>query len=111
MRGCLKHGLSDRDKTGRCRKCSIEVVDRSRRKKKMTLLQEHGGECRICGYNRSFRALQFHHLDPATKLFDISDKGRSYSLERLRVEAAKCVLVCANCHMELEDGIVTYLAD
>lgn len=111
MKICSVHGATDRDKTGRCRKCSIEVVDRARKKKKLILIAEHGGACKICGYNRSVRALQFHHLDPATKLFSLSDKARSYSLERQRSEAAKCILVCANCHMELEDGSVTYLAD
>ena len=28
------------------------------------------------------------------------------SLERLREEAGKCVLLCANCHAEVESGFV-----
>jgi ribosomal protein L30E len=29
------------------------------------------------------------------------------SLDAVRAEAAKCVLLCANCHSEAEAGIVT----
>lgn len=46
-----------------------------------------------------------HHLDPATKSFDFGD-GRTRSMERLLEEAKKCVLLCSNCHREVEDGMV-----
>lgn len=66
---------------------------------------EAGGKCELCGYDRCLRALTFHHRDPATKSFDLSGKARTYGLDRLRVEAAKCQLVCMNCHMELEEAL------
>ena len=34
------------------------------------------------------------------------DMGRGKSLAAYRAEAAKCVLVCANCHGEIEAGLV-----
>lgn len=74
---------------------------------KAILVDQAGGACVVCGYDRCVAALQFHHLDPATKLFGISTEGASRSLDSLRAEAAKCALVCANCHAEIEAGVRT----
>jgi IS30 family transposase len=38
------------------------------------------------------------------KEFAISAGGLSGSLAQARVEAAKCVLLCATCHAEIESG-------
>ena len=51
-------------------------------------------------------ALQFHHRDGNGKAFGLAEGGLTRSLEALRGEAAKCVLLCANCHSEVEAGIV-----
>jgi hypothetical protein len=56
-----------------------------------------------CGYNKSIAALQFHHIDRAEKSFRLSVYGKS--LAKLREEAKKCELVCANCHAEIEEAI------
>lgn len=56
-------------------------------------------ECSVCGYNKNWAALTFHHLDPNEKDFSISDCGM-FSKDRLRQEIEKCVLLCHNCHME-----------
>jgi hypothetical protein len=61
--------------------------------------------CPLGGYSRSVTALQFHHLDPAQKAFSLSHRGVTLALEAARAEAAKCVLLCANCHAEVEGGI------
>ncbi len=74
---------------------------------KLALVQAAGGACRICGYDRFPGALQFHHVDPAAKAFAIADRGVARSLERALAEARKCVLLCANCHAEVEAGIAT----
>jgi hypothetical protein len=66
---------------------------------------EAGGQCAICGYERHPAALQFHHGDPDTKAFGLSHKGVTVGLERARAEAGKCVLLCANCHAEVEAGV------
>jgi hypothetical protein len=58
----------------------------------------------ICGYCRCASALQFHHVDPAQKLFTIN-AGVGKALEKLRAEARKCVLLCATCHVEVEAGV------
>jgi hypothetical protein len=59
----------------------------------------------LCGYAKSVVALQFHHVDPSAKRFALSREGVTRSLARAREEAAKCVLLCANCHAEVEAGL------
>lgn len=94
----------------RCRACRSAAVSRRGRKVKQILVEEAGGRCAHCGYDRCAAALQFHHLDRAAKRFLLSRGGAPLALATLRVEAQKCVLLCANCHAEAEHGI-TKLAD
>lgn len=61
----------------------------------------------LCGYDRYIGALHFHHRDPETKRFGIAEQGKTLSLQAMREEAAKCDLVCANCHAEIEGGSQT----
>ena len=108
---CRKHGMTRHisvasERRLRCSKCRGEAVARRRRKVKELLVAEAGGACVLCGYSRHPAALQFHHVDPATKSFGLGVRGITRSIERLRIEAAKCVLLCANCHAELEVGAV-----
>jgi transposase len=88
----------------RCRRCRSEAVARRRRKMKSILVGEAGGMCVICGYAENMRALHFHHLEPSEKRIEINAKGVALSLDTLRAEARKCVLLCSNCHAEVEDG-------
>jgi hypothetical protein len=111
MDSCRHHGntvfvLENRG-AYRCRKCRQEAVSRWRRRVKLRLVEEAGGSCRLCGYDRYQGALQFHHLDPGQKEFIISRQGVTRSLAEARREAAKCLLLCANCHAEVEAGVAT----
>jgi transposase len=90
----------------RCRRCRAEAVSRRRRKVKETLVAEAGGACVLCGYAANLRALHFHHVEPRDKRIEINAKGVALSLQTLRSEARKCVLLCSNCHAEVEDGAV-----
>lgn len=87
----------------RCRTCRVEAVIRRRRKVKHLLVEEAGGRCRLCGYERCVAALEFHHLDPHAKEFGVSQRG-AHGIERLRAEIRKCILLCSNCHAEVESG-------
>jgi hypothetical protein len=89
----------------RCVRCRAERVVARRRQLKEILVAEAGGCCALCGYDRCVRALNFHHLDPSTKRFGLGERGLTRSLEILRIEARKCLLLCANCHMEVEHGV------
>jgi transposase-like protein len=108
---CPRHGSATHrlDSRGyyRCLRCRAESVVRRRRKVKAILVAEFGGRCALCGYDRSPAALEFHHLDPAAKSFSVGQQGFGRSLARLRAEASKCVLLCSNCHAEVEHGTVT----
>lgn len=88
----------------RCKRCRVENVVRHRQKLKATLVAEAGGCCSLCGYGRNVRALQFHHPDPSLKRMDVSGRGATCSIDVLRAEAEKCVLLCGNCHVEVEAG-------
>jgi hypothetical protein len=107
---CRHHGITQFWLEGRgayrCLVCRNERVAERRRKVKEILVAEAGGACRVCGYSRSVAALHFHHLDPAAKRFGIGREGVTRSLAEMRQEARKCVLLCANCHAEVEAGIV-----
>lgn len=81
---------------------SKAVIDWRKRKKK-ELVEYKGGECIKCGYNKSIKALEFHHIDPNKKDFTIS--GKSYSIKRLKIEVDKCILVCSNCHNEIHEKL------
>lgn len=79
---------------------------KKRRKKLRTMAREYkGGKCAICGYNKSERALGFHHRDPKKKEFGLSARGLTRSWEKVKAEIDKCVLLCANCHMEVHEGV------
>ena len=77
------------------------------KRRRIDLIQVLGGKCCICGYDKCNAALEFHHVNPKTKLFGISQTGAlTYSLSKQLAEVKKCVLVCANCHREIHyDGL------
>lgn len=111
MMNCRRHGecMFVREGSGyyRCARCRVESVAEHRRRLKRMLVAEAGGRCQLCGYDRQPRALQFHHVEPTTKEFELSRRGVTLSLARLRAEATKCVLLCGNCHAEVEAGVAT----
>ena len=53
--------------------------------------------CAKCGESR-IHVIDFHHIDPSQKKFDIGANQTSYEL--LAEEIAKCVLLCSNCHRD-----------
>jgi hypothetical protein len=56
----------------RCAACAVESVTRWRQRAKRILVEEAGGACQLCGYDR-------------------------------------CILLCSNCHGEVESGFVSVL--
>jgi len=63
-----------------------------------------GSCCNLCGYKTSLKALHFHHINPHEKDFNISE---ATDWQRVEQELSKCVLVCANCHVEIHEGFVS----
>lgn len=88
-----------------CKKCANQTVVERQRNIKKELIAHKGGKCHVCGYDKYFGALEFHHLDPNAKEFTLSNKLAA--VETMKKEADKCVLLCANCHREVHGGIIT----
>jgi len=80
-------------------------VTRRKQKVKRMLVEEAGGRCAVCGYDRCIVNLTFHHVDRSQKSFGLS-MNTTKAIATYREEARKCVLVCANCHGEIEAGLV-----
>jgi len=77
-------------------------IKEARIKLKRDCVDYKGGKCAICGYNKTNKALTFHHVDPETKFLDISTMvARGHTWETIKAELDKCVLLCYNCHMEI----------
>lgn len=68
--------------------------------------------CSVCGYSRSARALQFHHPDGVVKEGNIGSwTSQGHSVEKIMKEAAQCLVLCANCHAELHDGLLAVVEE
>jgi transposase len=107
---CIHHGLTEfvleNGSQYRCLKCRRQGVIEWRRRAKLRLVTEFGGRCELCGYDEFLGALQFHHVDSEQKSFGLAMRGLTRSFAALREEAAKCALLCANCHARVEWGAV-----
>lgn len=96
-------GLRKKRTTQQNKKYAQTLLRRGHDRKNL-LINRSGGGCTKCGYNKSQRALTFHHLDPTKKLFGLSLNNLwSKTMEVIEKEYAKCVLLCMNCHAEIED--------
>ena len=83
----------------------VKAVDKRRKLIRKMSVDYKGGRCEICGYSKCNNALEFHHRDSNAKDFGISAKGYTRSWEKVKAELNKCILLCANCHREIHDGV------
>jgi hypothetical protein len=89
-----------------CKECG----NRAKNNHKLYYIQEYlhsvnrKYSCEICGYDKNYAALEFHHKNPNDKVYTISSISSSMSKEKcweiLSVEVPKCIILCANCHRE-----------
>jgi len=107
--------------SGRCRSCRAKrpsnpqrrknyarEYGRKRRARLYEIIDRHKLEagCAHCGYHEDARALDFDHIDPATKVQTISwlvttsgvNPDNPKHMAKLMDEIAKCQVLCANCH-------------
>lgn len=64
-------------------------------------IAELGGVCVQCG---TTELLEFDHINPEEKSFNVGDRLSNRSEAVLRVEIAKCQLLCGPCHKEKSDS-------
>lgn len=70
-------------------------------KRKLDAINQRNGKCEKCGYDKNISALEFHHINPSVKEFQLDMRHFSNTnLETLQKELDKCILLCANCHRE-----------
>jgi hypothetical protein len=93
-------------KTARMEQCLRCIKAQQRQRTKAKAVAYKDGKCILCGYDRHITSLTFHHLDPENKRFNISH-NLNQSWETLKQELDKCVLLCRNCHGEVEIGFVS----
>lgn len=61
--------------------------------------------CKFCPENATC-CLHFHHQDPKQKDLEVSIAARQWSWKRIMKEIDKCIVVCANCHAKIHEGII-----
>ncbi len=107
---CLECGrvfIYKRGQGHQINRCNSCVVREHRIKLGQRAIDYKGGKCEECGYNKCNRALSFHHKNPEEKEFAISKAiATNRKWGYIREELDKCILVCSNCHMEIEDAII-----
>jgi hypothetical protein len=102
---CGRHLPQNHRKGKRCWACAYGQRAAKRMDKAYAVV---GQKCWNCGYvagSKRRRVLEFHHIDRAQKRFGL-DCRNIVNLAWFRVfaEMQKCVLLCANCHREVECG-------
>ena len=80
------------------------AVAKRRKTVRLKAIEYKGTKCQLCGYDKCIEALEFHHF-LNEKNFGISAKGYTRSWEKVKAELDICILLCANCHREVENGI------
>jgi len=98
---CIDCGAITNSKGGwnRCTPCY------SRRRQhilKKALVRYFGNKCCTCNESYPLVVYDFHHVY-GNKIMGIGNAILDMSLERLAKEAAKCVLICSNCHRVLHE--------
>jgi len=79
-------------------------LQNSRQNLKDKSIEYKGGKCKICGYDKCNRSMDFHHRDPNEKDFGIGSY-KVLSWDKIKKELDKCDLLCRNCHGELHEKL------
>jgi len=78
--------------------CKRAIEDRKRSIKEWVTEIRSAMKCERCGEGHP-GCLDFHHKESSKKAITLSRVHKNgWSLARLMIEIAKCVVLCANCH-------------
>ena len=87
-----------------CGKCHNQYTLKKGQEKRKYAIEQLGGKCCCCGYDKYFGAIDIHHKDPLTKDEKFTQL-RGWSKERIEKEIENCVALCKVCHAEVHAGI------
>ena len=90
---------------GYCKTCINKSTVERQRQLKQKCIDYKGGKCLVCGYDKYPGALEFHHINPKEKDYAIS-RFKNRKFESIQSELDKCVLLCSNCHKEVEGRLI-----
>lgn len=115
---CKIHGDTDHEcnkivnnvKYFKCKLCKNAKQSDLRKERKGMLIELMGGQCEICGYKKCDAALEFHHIDPTKKTLEFSKISRYGKYEDYVKETYECIMICANCHREVHEGLLLITA-
>ena len=74
-------------------RCEYDNDRRKKLKPVLRRLKKNG--CAECG---SYKKLEFHHVNPVDKEFNIGTRYYCHNNEKLANEINKCILLCHKCH-------------
>lgn len=80
-----------------------EAANIANQKRKRLAVNHFGDKCHDCERTYPQYVYQFHHLDPTQKDYNPSASIQNGMTAMWR-ELAKCVMLCANCHMIRHHG-------
>lgn len=113
------NGESQLKKTKNCTLCKRSIIEIKgpkcwscvsricRERRANDLFQMMGAKCWICGYNKCRSAMDYHHIEPSKKLFQLTMREMQYAWKRILEEVRKCALLCCRCHREYHDGLIS----
>jgi len=98
-----KRSLSDKTVTIK-KKVNPNIKTKQKKRLYVKRLKGELG-CACCGFKENTDVLHFHHIDPTTKIANVSRMvSKNHSLDRILLEIQKCRLLCITCHHK-EHGI------
>jgi hypothetical protein len=78
-----------------------KVKERKDTLRKFVFNSKLNKRCKLCGYTGHPVSLDYHHEDD-TKEFAIAEGHKyGYSINKIKEEIKKCIILCANCHRTL----------
>ena len=72
--------------------------------KAIVTIDKSKGYCVLCNTSGRDTILEYHHLDPRTKIDNVSDMVHHNRVITVKKEMQKCVLLCYDCHRKLHSG-------
>ena len=87
-----------------CKECEKKRKQKKHDERRNILNTLKSSGCCCCNES-DVNCLDFHHIDPQNKEFNMS-VALNKPVKKMLEEASKCVVVCANCHRKIHAGVI-----